>query len=194
MTWCVRTASKWYRISFVWRFVFTPISFSSGVSTTIDPIWDFSLDLGPVTFGGRPPSSLVDCLERFTRAEDLGLDAKIMCSNCKSYQVSTKQLTMKTLPIVVTFHLKRFEHFNEVCISGILYISYVITREAYRISIHVKCKGALIVIHITKIAEFSIFFLNRKFCFYFRPLQVDNTTIYSLYVIFTPSNVVGDMA
>ncbi|GJQ81712.1 hypothetical protein Trydic_g9153 [Trypoxylus dichotomus] len=86
----------------------------NGVSTTIDPIWDFSLDLGPVTFGGRPPSSLIDCLERFTRAEDLGLDAKIMCSNCKSYQVSTKQLTMKTLPIVVTFHLKRFQHSKEI--------------------------------------------------------------------------------
>ncbi|XP_068914440.1 ubiquitin carboxyl-terminal hydrolase nonstop [Tenebrio molitor] len=86
----------------------------NGVSTTIDPIWDFSLDLGPVTLGGRPPSSLVDCLERFTRAEHLGENAKIMCSNCQSYQESTKQLTMKTLPIVISFHLKRFQHMKEM--------------------------------------------------------------------------------
>lgn len=114
MTSSVKTASELYGINFKRRIVSRGLSFSSGVSTTIDPIWDFSLDLGPVTFGGRPPSSLIDCLERFTRAEDLGLDAKIMCSNCKSYQVSTKQLTMKTLPIVVTFHLKRFQHSKEV--------------------------------------------------------------------------------
>lgn len=87
----------------------------SGVSTTIDPIWDFSLDLGPVTLDGRPPSSLVDCLERFTRAEHLGEHAKIKCSNCLSYQESTKQFTMKTLPIVISFHLKRFQHMKEVC-------------------------------------------------------------------------------
>ncbi|CAH0564207.1 unnamed protein product [Brassicogethes aeneus] len=81
-----------------------------GVSTTIDPISDFSLDLGPVSIGCRPPSSLVDCLERFTRAENLGSNAKILCTKCESYEVSTKQLTFKTLPIVVSFHLKRFQH------------------------------------------------------------------------------------
>ncbi|EFA08994.2 Ubiquitin carboxyl-terminal hydrolase nonstop-like Protein [Tribolium castaneum] len=86
----------------------------NGVSTTIDPISDFSLDLGPVTVGGRPPTSLVDCLERFTRAEHLGENSKIMCSNCQSKQESTKQLTMNTLPIVISFHLKRFQHMNEV--------------------------------------------------------------------------------
>ncbi|XP_074040933.1 ubiquitin carboxyl-terminal hydrolase nonstop [Leptinotarsa decemlineata] len=86
----------------------------NGVSTKIDPIWDFSLDLGPVTLGGRQPSSLYECLERFTRAEHLGSKAKILCSNCQTYQESTKQFTMKTLPIVVSFHLKRFQHLNEI--------------------------------------------------------------------------------
>ncbi|KAJ8912191.1 hypothetical protein NQ315_003795 [Exocentrus adspersus] len=85
-----------------------------GVSTTFDPILDFSLDLGPVPLDGRQPCSLHDCLERFTRAEDLE-DEKILCSNCGSHQVSTKQFTMKTLPIVVSFHLKRFQHLkNEI--------------------------------------------------------------------------------
>ncbi|XP_049776033.1 ubiquitin carboxyl-terminal hydrolase 22 [Schistocerca cancellata] len=133
----------------------------NGVSTTIDPFWDISLDLGPAavaqsgtTEGGTisqhqqqhhqqllqqqhsqqsqqqqlqqqlqqqpqeqqqqsaqsEPTSLLDCLERFTRAEHLGSSAKIKCSNCQSYQESTKQLTMKTLPVVASFHLKRFEH------------------------------------------------------------------------------------
>lgn len=73
--------------------------------------------MGPISPGGKPPSSLIDCLERFTKAEHLGPKAKIMCSSCESYQVSTKQLTIKTLPIVVSFHLKRFKHANAVRMS-----------------------------------------------------------------------------
>lgn len=85
-----------------------------GVSTTIDPFWDISLDLGEVQQGCGPPKSLIDCLERFTRAEHLGSSAKIKCSSCKTYQESTKQLSMRTLPIVASFHLKRFEHSSSV--------------------------------------------------------------------------------
>lgn len=80
------------------------------VSTTIDPFWDISLDLGEVSHGCGPPTTLVDCLTRFTRAEHLGSAAKIKCSTCKTYQESTKKLSMRTLPIVASFHLKRFEH------------------------------------------------------------------------------------
>lgn len=43
---------------------------------------------------------------RFTRPEHLGSSAKIKCGGCHSYQESTKQLTMKKLPIVACFHLK----------------------------------------------------------------------------------------
>ncbi|XP_066995037.2 ubiquitin carboxyl-terminal hydrolase 22-like [Anabrus simplex] len=96
----------------------------NGVSTTIDPFWDISLDLGTAAIPRsryssnkrrtqhpeREPTSLVDCLKRFTRPEHLGSSAKIKCDNCQSYQECTKQLTMKTLPVVVSFHLKRFEH------------------------------------------------------------------------------------
>lgn len=81
-----------------------------GVSTTIDPFWDISLDLGEVQQGWGPPKTLLDCLERFTQAEHLGSNAKIKCSSCQTYQESTKQLTMRSLPIVASFHLKRFEH------------------------------------------------------------------------------------
>ncbi|XP_068082564.1 ubiquitin carboxyl-terminal hydrolase 22-like [Anabrus simplex] len=98
----------------------------NGVSTTIDSFWDISLDLGAAAISKsknsndqgqtqppeEEPTSLVDCLERFTRPELLGSSAKIKCNNCKSFQESTKQLTMKTLPVVVSFHFKRFEHSN----------------------------------------------------------------------------------
>ncbi|XP_044906885.1 ubiquitin carboxyl-terminal hydrolase 51 isoform X2 [Felis catus] len=98
------------------------------VSTTIDPCWDISLDLpgSCATFSSQSPEgadstvsrddhipgipSLTDCLQWFTRPEYLGSSAKIKCSSCQSYQESTKQLTMKKLPIVACFHLKRFEH------------------------------------------------------------------------------------
>lgn len=110
-----------------WSNILTCFHGSSGVSTTVDPFWDISLDLGPSpsakigpnvvssgsgrgsTGGGSgcaAPTSLLDCLERFTRPEHLGSSAKIKCSRCLSYQESTKQLTMKKLPIVASFHLK----------------------------------------------------------------------------------------
>ena len=90
-----------------------------GVKTTIDPFKDISLDLGESHNHGYngPPKSLIDCLERFTHAEHLGSHAKIECNTCKSYQESTKQLSMRTLPIVASFHLKRFEHSSLVGIK-----------------------------------------------------------------------------
>lgn len=51
-------------------------------------------------------ASLFNIFFRFTRPEHLGSSAKIKCSGCHSYQESTKQLTMKKLPIVACFHLK----------------------------------------------------------------------------------------
>lgn len=93
-----------------------------GISTTVDPYWDISLDLGSSAnrlsetgeycFGDEisVPKSLESCLQRFTRSEHLGSGSKIQCSRCQSYEESTKQLTLKKLPIVACFHLKRFEH------------------------------------------------------------------------------------
>ena len=42
--------------------------------------------------------------------EDLGAEAMLACSTCGSNQLSTKQLQFETLPIILCFHLKRFEH------------------------------------------------------------------------------------
>ncbi|XP_074925267.1 ubiquitin carboxyl-terminal hydrolase 22 [Chelonoidis abingdonii] len=113
-----------------------------GVSTTIDPFWDISLDLpgsstpfwplspgsdGSVVNGESHVSgttTLTDCLRRFTRPEHLGSSAKIKCSGCHRYQESTKQLTMKKLPIVACFHLKRFEHSAKLRRKITTYVSF----------------------------------------------------------------------
>ncbi|CAJ1081188.1 ubiquitin carboxyl-terminal hydrolase 22-like [Xyrichtys novacula] len=113
-----------------------------GVSTTIDPFWDISLDLPgpstpfwPLSPGGdgsglngeshiNGATTLTDCLRRFTRPEHLGSSAKIKCSGCHSYQESTKQLTMKKLPIVACFHLKRFEHSAKLRQKITTYVSF----------------------------------------------------------------------
>jgi len=79
-----------------------------GVSTTIDPFWDISLDLPAIT--DADSISLSDCLQRFTQPEHLGSGSKIRCSHCDRHQESTKQLTLQKLPVVASFHLKRFEH------------------------------------------------------------------------------------
>jgi ubiquitin carboxyl-terminal hydrolase 22/27/51 len=34
----------------------------------------------------------------------------IKCDRCGTYEAATKQLSLKTLPIIAVFHLKRFEH------------------------------------------------------------------------------------
>lgn len=124
-----------------------------GVSTTIDPFWDISLDLPgstsspwhctspphqpltttentnnssviPHVSSDNRPMSLRDCLNRFTRPEHLGSGAKIKCNRCHSYQESTKQLTLNKLPIVCCFHLKRFEHSNMTRRKIPTYISF----------------------------------------------------------------------
>uniref|UniRef100_A0AAQ4PAA7 Ubiquitin carboxyl-terminal hydrolase n=1 Tax=Gasterosteus aculeatus aculeatus TaxID=481459 RepID=A0AAQ4PAA7_GASAC len=113
-----------------------------GVSTTIDPFWDISLDLPgsstpfwPLSPGGdgstvngeshlSGSTTLTDCLRRFTRPEHLGSSAKIKCGGCHSYQESTKQLTMKKLPIVACFHLKRFEHSAKLRRKITTYVSF----------------------------------------------------------------------
>uniref|UniRef100_A0A1I8BYM4 ubiquitinyl hydrolase 1 n=1 Tax=Meloidogyne hapla TaxID=6305 RepID=A0A1I8BYM4_MELHA len=59
---------------------------------------------------GKNELSLEECLLSFVRAENLG--TKIKCERCGTYEISTKQLTLRKLPIVACFHLKRFEHVN----------------------------------------------------------------------------------
>lgn len=82
-----------------WHTCFSPPHSSSGNSVNqVNGIND-----------NRTRITLQDCLRRFTRAEHLGNKA-FKCSQCESYQESTKQLSLLTPPPICCFHLKRFEH------------------------------------------------------------------------------------
>lgn len=100
-------------------------------STTYDPCVDISLDLEPnlpevgpqksqyscneeadtmdLSSNSRT-STLTGCLDRFTRPERLGADQKFFCQQCQVRQESLKQMSIRKLPLVSCFHIKRFEH------------------------------------------------------------------------------------
>ncbi|KAJ4957672.1 hypothetical protein NE237_024783 [Protea cynaroides] len=97
-------------------------------STTYDPCVDISLDLEPNQKGSAKIASskslhacngerdscgistLVGCLDRYTRPERLGSDQKFFCQQCQVRQESLKQMSIRKLPLVFCFHIKRFEH------------------------------------------------------------------------------------
>ncbi|KAK8916384.1 Ubiquitin carboxyl-terminal hydrolase 22 [Platanthera zijinensis] len=93
-------------------------------STTYDPCVDISLDLNHnndykkcartsshICNGESDgTSTLLGCLDRFTRSERLGSDQKLFCQNCQVKQESLKQMSIRNLPLVACFHIKRFEH------------------------------------------------------------------------------------
>ncbi|KAK6237072.1 Peptidase C19 [Theobroma cacao] len=92
-------------------------------STTYDPCIDISLDLEANNFSSshvanKPIktdekmglSTLSGCLNLFTRAERLGSDQKLYCQNCQELRDSSKQLSIRKLPLVLCLHIKRFEH------------------------------------------------------------------------------------
>ncbi|KAF3967262.1 hypothetical protein ACB098_01G315500 [Castanea mollissima] len=103
-------------------------------STTYDPCVDISLDLEPNQGGSAKMAStksnhasngeadclnssqnsgistLMGCLDRFTRPERLGTDQKFFCQQCQVRQESLKQMSIRKLPLVSCFHIKRFEH------------------------------------------------------------------------------------
>ncbi|KAG8890768.1 hypothetical protein FRB98_004813 [Tulasnella sp. 332] len=77
------------------------------VTSSVDLMLDMSLDLGAK--GQRPEKSeetLAGCLRRFTLSESLDLK----CSKCNSSNESTKRLSIRKLPPVLSFTFKRFKH------------------------------------------------------------------------------------
>ncbi|XP_054718622.1 ubiquitin carboxyl-terminal hydrolase 32-like [Uloborus diversus] len=55
------------------------------------------------------PINLHDCLEAFTKEEQLGEAEKYYCSKCKEHQLASKKLNIWRLPPVLIVHLKRFQ-------------------------------------------------------------------------------------
>lgn len=54
--------------------------------------------------------SLPGCLRRYVRPERLGSAAHWRCTACGSSTAALKQLSFRRLPLVLCFHVKRFEH------------------------------------------------------------------------------------
>lgn len=54
--------------------------------------------------------TLAGCLRRYVRPERLGAAAHWRCSACGSSTAALKQLSFRRLPLVMCFHVKRFEH------------------------------------------------------------------------------------
>ncbi|KAL5699062.1 ubiquitinyl hydrolase 1 [Ranunculus cassubicifolius] len=89
-------------------------------STTYDPCLDISLNLEttqnvPTGKSGKMSqdtsiSTLLGCLDLFTRPEKLGPDQKLYCQHCQVRRDSLKQMSIRRLPLVLCFHIKRFEH------------------------------------------------------------------------------------
>lgn len=78
------------------------------VSTTIDPFIDLSLDMTPTTLTGDV--TLLDKIEKFIQPERLDLSSGYACTQCQqSGSDCIKQLSMKQLPPILCFHMKRFE-------------------------------------------------------------------------------------
>nr|CAD1823153.1 unnamed protein product [Ananas comosus var. bracteatus] len=81
-------------------------------STTCDPCVDLSLNLEQSNKANNNHriSTLVGCLDLFTRPEKLGPDQKFFCQQCQVRRDSVKQMSIRRLPLVLCFHIKRFEH------------------------------------------------------------------------------------
>lgn len=63
----------------------------------------------PTSDAATPSVTLAECLQRFTRPEKLGRTERAHCATCQNLCDVVKQLSIRTLPAVICFHLKRFE-------------------------------------------------------------------------------------
>ncbi|CAM8913240.1 unnamed protein product [Rhodiola kirilowii] len=89
-------------------------------STTYDPCVDISLDLDTSRCSSKSKtmksnesssiSTLLGCLDLFTKPEKLGSDQKLYCQTCDEMRESVKQMSIRRLPAVLCLHIKRFEH------------------------------------------------------------------------------------
>ncbi|OAF68036.1 hypothetical protein A3Q56_04230 [Intoshia linei] len=100
------------------------------ISTTCDPFWDISLNIG----SGNHPKTIENCLQCFTERENLDNFGKIFCDKCNSSQICTKQLSMNALPKILTFHIKRFHSVGGVLnkLSTVITYPPVLSMSPYR--------------------------------------------------------------
>jgi ubiquitin carboxyl-terminal hydrolase 12/46 len=68
---------------------------------------DLSLDI-------EPNSSISSCLRNFSHTETLTNHDKFYCGKCCAYQEAEKHMRIKSLPRVLTLHLKRFKYMERL--------------------------------------------------------------------------------
>ncbi|KAL3744353.1 hypothetical protein ACJRO7_013595 [Eucalyptus globulus] len=81
-------------------------------STTYEPCLDSSLDLEQNQRGSAKATSAKShhSCNGEAEPERLGSDQKLFCQQCQVSQESLKQMSIRKLPLVSCFHIKRFEH------------------------------------------------------------------------------------
>ena len=72
------------------------------VSTTHDPFIDISLNLKSSL--KQESCDLEESIQKFTKSESIG--ETVYCKNCEGKFGSFKQLTIKSIPVILCFHLK----------------------------------------------------------------------------------------
>ncbi|KAI8889866.1 cysteine proteinase [Backusella circina FSU 941] len=86
---------------------------SSGISTRAWKDWDDLGDPSEVDMTAaqsKKQVTLSDCLDEFTREEELGEEDLWYCPKCKKHQKATKKFDLWRLPEIMVVHLKRFSH------------------------------------------------------------------------------------
>ncbi|KAF7729447.1 CSN-associated deubiquitinating enzyme Ubp12 [Apophysomyces ossiformis] len=64
----------------------------------------------PSISNDKKQATLADCLDEFTKEEQLGEDDLWYCPKCKAHQRATKKFDLWRLPEILVVHLKRFSH------------------------------------------------------------------------------------
>ncbi|OAD00670.1 hypothetical protein MUCCIDRAFT_14515, partial [Mucor lusitanicus CBS 277.49] len=81
------------------------------VSVTFDPFMYLSLPL-PIKKKSKTSIqvTLSDCLDEFTKEEELSEEDLWYCPKCKKHQRATKKFDLWRMPEIMVVHLKRFSH------------------------------------------------------------------------------------
>ncbi|CEI91625.1 Putative Ubiquitin carboxyl-terminal hydrolase [Rhizopus microsporus] len=93
----------------------SPFSSSNGVSGSgwedIEELGDPEEAMaGPTDAKNKQQITLADCLNEFTKEEELGEEDLWYCPKCKKHQMATKKFDLWRMPDIMVVHLKRFSH------------------------------------------------------------------------------------
>eukprot|EP00053_Salpingoeca_punica_P020044 m.206682 g.206682 ORF g.206682 m.206682 type:complete len:1530 (+) comp17779_c1_seq5:1110-5699(+) len=83
------------------------------------------------------PIDIEQCIEAFTKEEELGKDEQWFCARCKSCQPAVKKMDIWSLPPYLIVHFKRFQNVNGCWIKANKRVNFPITDfDPYRFTAH----------------------------------------------------------